>query len=530
MAQLPRRAASVRDIDDSDLHLHRHRHRNLNPHSSLRRPSTTSHQRSSHRRIPGPASASAVRDAMRLRSPLSSVPANRGDGQAADADFLLDSWLGALRDLGGDRGWQQPGIGKIRVDRALDRACRVVGVVTLCTPNGYGDLMLNLKDPSGTIDASVHKKVLSNENLSKGLSVGSVIVLKQVAVLRPSSTVCYLNVTQKNVEKVLQNDSVSLCKQAVPSSNSERQSQQPGPGDNMEREAGAETTDGMTAIFSKLSRTKDGRIVDLLCDNGGAAKAVNSSILRTDKDTHRLQNHHEKRMEQMDSSSQIKNLPGFNTSQQLQKIISSMNPANCQLKQGGGVPKYGTSSEAKSSADDIMRKLSGGEMMVPSSKEITVAEGSRSNCGTHGESNNRDEHQQQNPNADTRCTQPILGGSSVMAGSRDCSQASCSGNLRQLSGDDLMQPRSKKLKSDASLSDGNGLDDLADDFLGDHNPIRKPEHQQKDIHGASAGTLQPTQENCSMSATGGTLPSSHKMVASVPEWTDEQLSQLFDDY
>ncbi|VAH87038.1 unnamed protein product [Triticum turgidum subsp. durum] len=275
----------------------------------------------------------------------------------------------------------------------------------------------------------------------------------------------------------------------------------------MEREAGAETTDGMTAIFSKLSRTKDGRIVDLLCDNGGAAKAVNSSILRTDKDTHRLQNHHEKRMEQMDSSSQIKNLPGFNTSQQLQKIISSMNPANCQLKQGGGVPKYGTSSEAKSSADDIMRKLSGGEMI-----------------------NNRDEHQQQNPNADTRCTQPILGGSSVMAGSRDCSQASCSGNLRQLSGDDLMQPRSKKLKSDASLSDGNGLDDLADDFLGDHNPIRKPEHQQKDIHGASAGTLQPTQENCSMSATGGTLPSSHKMVASVPEWTDEQLSQLFDDY
>ncbi|XP_020167931.1 uncharacterized protein [Aegilops tauschii subsp. strangulata] len=446
---------------------------------------------------------------MRLRSPLSSVPAIRADGQTADADFLLDSWLGALRYLGGDRGWQQPGIGKIRVDRALDRACRVVGVVTLCTPNGYGDLMLNLKDPSGTIDASVHKKVLSNENLSKGLSVGSVIVLKQVAVLRPSSTVCYLNVTQKNVEKVLQNDSVSPYKQAVPSSNSERQSQQPGQGDNMEREAGVETTDGMTAIFSKLSRTKDGRIVDLLCDNGGAAKAVNSSILRMDKDTHGVQNHHEKRMEQMDSGSQIKNLPGLNTSQQLQKIISSMNPANCQLKQGGSVPKYGISSEAETSADDIMRKLTGGEMI-----------------------NNRDEHQQQNPVADTRCTQPILGGSSVMAGSRDFSQASCTGNLRQLSGDDSMQPRSKKLKSDARLSDSNGLDDIADDFLGDHNPIRKPEHQQRDIHGASAGSLQPTQENCSISATGGTLPSSHKMVsvASVPEWTDEQLSQLFDDY
>ena len=151
----------------------------------------------------------------------------------------------------------------------------------------------------------------------------------------------------------------SPCKQAVPSSNSERQSQQSGDlqisfffhppnkiwwwfavlsivkckvtmssagqGDNMEREAGAETTDGMTTIFSKLSRTKDGRIVDLLCDNGGAAKAVNSSILRTDKDTHGVQTNHEKRMDPMDSSSQINHVPGFNSSQQLQKIISSMN-------------------------------------------------------------------------------------------------------------------------------------------------------------------------------------------------------------
>ena len=82
------------------------------------------------------------------------------------------------------------------------------------------------------------------------------------------------------------------------------------------------------------------------------------------------------------------------------------------------------------------------------------------------------------------------------------------------------------------VSDGNGLVDVADDFLGDHNSIRKLEHQQKDIHGTSVGILQPTQENFSMSATGGTLPSSHKMVsvASVPEWTDEQLSQLLAKY
>uniref|UniRef100_A0ACD5Z779 Uncharacterized protein n=1 Tax=Avena sativa TaxID=4498 RepID=A0ACD5Z779_AVESA len=519
---------------------------------------------------------------MRLRSPLSSVPAINADGQTtADTDFQLDSWLRALRDLGDDCGWQQPGIGKIRVERALDRACRVVGIVTLCTPNGFGDLILNLKDPSGSIDASVHKKVLSNENFSKSLAVGSVIFLKQVAVLRPSNTVCYLNVTQKNVEKVLQKDSVSPCKQVVSSSSSQRQSQQPDQGDNMEREAGAETSDGVTAILSKIPRTMEGQMAELLSDDGSAAKAVKSSILRTNKDTHGAQNHHEKLS---DPSSQIQNLPGFNSSQQLQKIISSINPANCRLKQGGRVSKYGISSEPQSSAEDIMRKLIGGETMMPSSKEITVAEGSHHHhLGTPDASmdadarccsekpqeiglekmvegysrehvsniNWDDEHQQQSQSANARCPQPILGESSVMSSSRDCTQASCIGSLRRLSDDDWMQPSRKKQKSDAIASDCNGtrrngnidtlsmgaeikygLDDITEDFHGDHDSISKLEHEHKDLDAASAGsTLQPTKGNCSMSATSGTPLTNHKMVAVPPvaKWTDEQLSQLFDD-
>jgi hypothetical protein len=96
-AQLPSAAASAKeadalDVDDSDLH------HNLPSSSVLPRPYTTPHHRPPHRRIPGP--ASAVQDAMRLRSPLSSVPAVRADGQAADTDFHLDSWLRALQDLG----------------------------------------------------------------------------------------------------------------------------------------------------------------------------------------------------------------------------------------------------------------------------------------------------------------------------------------------------------------------------------------------------------------------------------------------
>jgi len=331
----------------------------------------------------------------------------------------------------------------------------------------------------------------------------------------------------------------------------------------MEREAGAETSDGVTAILSKIPRTMEGQMAELLSDDGSAAKAVKSSILRTNKDTHGAQNHHEKLS---DPSSQIQNLPGFNSSQQLQKIISSINPANCRLKQGGRVSKYGISSEPQSSAEDIMRKLIGGETMMPSSKEITVSEGSHHHLGTpdasmdadascsseklqeiglekmvegysreHASNINRDdEHQQQNQTANTRCPQPILGGSSVMSSGRDCTQAFSVGNLRRLADDDWMQPSSrKKQKSDAIVSDGNidtlsmgaeikyGLDDITEDLHCDHDSVRKLEHEHEDLHAASAGST----------ATSGTPLTNHKMVSVPPvaKWTNEQLSQLFDD-
>ncbi|KAM0929822.1 hypothetical protein ACQ4PT_001350 [Festuca glaucescens] len=432
-------------------------------------------------------------------------------------------------------------------------------MVTMCTPNGFGDLMLNMKDPSGTIDASVHKKVLTNENISKGLSVGSVIILKQVAVLRPSNTVCYLNVTQKNIEKVLKKDSVTPCKQVVPSSNSERQSQQPdnevtvkfaGQGDSMEREAGAKTSDGITSILSKISRTKESPMTELLSDNG-----VNSSILRRNKDTHGVQNHHEELFEQMDLSSQIQNLPGSSSSQRLQKIIHSMNPANCQVKHGGSVPKCGITSEAQRSTDDVMRKLIGVDTMKPFSKDITVAEGSRHNRGTPDASmdadarcrsekpqeiglqkmveghslrrvsdSNRDERQQQNPSANTRCSQSILVG-------KNKSDAIVSDGNGARMNDNI---NTSRMDTEYGLENSLniGLDDITEGFHGNHSSIRKFEHQQKDLHAASAGTLQPTQENCSISVTSGTSLSNHKMVSVCPvaEWTDEQLSELFADY
>nr|CAD1817781.1 unnamed protein product [Ananas comosus var. bracteatus] len=94
---------------------------------------------------------------------------------------------------------------------------QVVGVVKSCTPNGLGDLFLTLKDPTGMIGAFVHRKVISDGNLGGGISVGCVLILKQVVVFCPARSVCYLNVTINNIVKLFTKDCGPCHKQVISS-------------------------------------------------------------------------------------------------------------------------------------------------------------------------------------------------------------------------------------------------------------------------------------------------------------------------
>ncbi|KAF8690608.1 hypothetical protein HU200_040978 [Digitaria exilis] len=186
MAQLPPHAAAAweeeaewLDVDDSDIRL------DAPAPSTISRPCATAP--SHHLHVPEP--ASAVQDAMRRRL-AASPPTSRGraEAKAPDPDFLLPTWLCALRFLGKDRGWEQPGI-------------KVAGVVTSCKPNGLGGLLVTLKDPSAAIAGSVHKKVLLEGNNAQDISVGCVIVLRKV--LRkdcdsPSKPVISSNATERS--------------------------------------------------------------------------------------------------------------------------------------------------------------------------------------------------------------------------------------------------------------------------------------------------------------------------------------------
>ncbi|XP_015069633.2 uncharacterized protein C17orf53 [Solanum pennellii] len=238
------------DVDDSDLHSLlrpcKRLHQNPNPSTStstssspalLTPPSRTpesSQLQSSHnqlqsppqRLIPGP--AGAVRAAMLQRtqdrqchSSISSqrdnpIPTQEYIRRAVenstefDYDFQSNPWLSALEFVGAENG-------KIRctplssVNKCLEtaRVDQVVAVVKSCTQNGLGGLMVTLKDPTGSIGASIHHKVLEESQHGKDICIGAVLILQKVAVFCPSSSGHYLNITLANLTKV-------FCKESGP--------------------------------------------------------------------------------------------------------------------------------------------------------------------------------------------------------------------------------------------------------------------------------------------------------------------------
>nr|GFA96077.1 hypothetical protein [Tanacetum cinerariifolium] len=83
---------------------------------------------------------------------------------------------------------------------------KVVAVIKSCTPNMLGDLTVTLKDLSGMMSGTIHYKVLNEEVYGNAISVGAVLILRNVSVFSPKSLGHYLNITLKNIVKVFHND------------------------------------------------------------------------------------------------------------------------------------------------------------------------------------------------------------------------------------------------------------------------------------------------------------------------------------
>ncbi|XP_059642180.1 uncharacterized protein LOC132284127 [Cornus florida] len=139
------------------------------------------------------------------------------EGNEDDGDFKCNPWLCALEFLRRDDG-VLPITPLSSIKKCLDisRVDQVVAVIKSCTSNGLGDLIVTLKDPTGTIGASIHRKVLTEGEFGKDISVGSVLILQKVAVFVPSRAAHYLNITKGNMVKVICKDTGPLLKQSHP--------------------------------------------------------------------------------------------------------------------------------------------------------------------------------------------------------------------------------------------------------------------------------------------------------------------------
>ncbi|KAK7320179.1 hypothetical protein RJT34_04914 [Clitoria ternatea] len=196
------------EVDDSDL-------------SAILRPC----KRRTKSLIPGP--AGAVQAVMLQRSHEEALPTQefirRVVQSESDGDFNTNPWLSALQFLrsqqdgtvaGDDVTYGTP-LSSIKNHPNAERVAQVVGVVKSCTPNGFGDMMVTLKDPTGTVGASVHRKVFTDGEFGKHITVGSVLVLQKVAVFSPTRSACYLNITLNNIVKVFSKDSGPPSQQQI---------------------------------------------------------------------------------------------------------------------------------------------------------------------------------------------------------------------------------------------------------------------------------------------------------------------------
>ncbi|KAK4414190.1 hypothetical protein Salat_2831900 [Sesamum alatum] len=130
-----------------------------------------------------------------------------------DDDFAGRPWLSALEFLGAEAGVvRSTPISSIKKCLNAGKVVQVVAVVKSCTQNGHGGLMVLLKDPTGTVGASIHHKVLSESEFGKNISMGSVLILREVAVFAPVRSAHYLNITLRNLVKVFNQDSCSTSK------------------------------------------------------------------------------------------------------------------------------------------------------------------------------------------------------------------------------------------------------------------------------------------------------------------------------
>nr|GEV71196.1 hypothetical protein [Tanacetum cinerariifolium] len=127
-----------------------------------------------------------------------------------DDHFTRRPWLSAFQYLAAEGSIATGCFGDMKTFIKNGKVEKVIAVIKSCTPNMLGDLTVILKDLPSIISGTIHHKVLKEEVYGKAISVGAVLILRNVLVFSLKSSGYYLNITLKNMDKVFHKDTSAV--------------------------------------------------------------------------------------------------------------------------------------------------------------------------------------------------------------------------------------------------------------------------------------------------------------------------------
>ncbi|GKB33039.1 transposase, MuDR, MULE transposase domain protein [Tanacetum coccineum] len=112
-----------------------------------------------------------------------------------DDDFKSPAWVSATNYSNAFCGTVTGCLGDVDNFLKKKKLEQVVAIVNSCSPNMLGGLNVTLKDLSGTIPETIHRKVIGEGGYKKDITVGAAMILANVSVFTPKPSQHYLNIT-----------------------------------------------------------------------------------------------------------------------------------------------------------------------------------------------------------------------------------------------------------------------------------------------------------------------------------------------
>ncbi|GJZ56603.1 GPCR kinase [Tanacetum coccineum] len=125
-----------------------------------------------------------------------------------DDDFKSPAWVSATNYANAFCGTVTGCLGDVDNFLKKEKLEQVVVIVKSCSPNMLGDLNVTLKDLSGTIPETIHRKVIGDGDYKNDISIGAAMILANVSVFTPKPSQHYLNIIMRNVVEVFRKDTI----------------------------------------------------------------------------------------------------------------------------------------------------------------------------------------------------------------------------------------------------------------------------------------------------------------------------------